>query len=223
MVIYGVALLAGCVLAGLGLGGVLGWAIGVKANVGGVGAAMLLLIWLREKLLRSALLVPATEQGFSCWNAMTGAIIAISYFLADRLTRGRLQGAPIAILLGLLLAWIGGTITGGKKGIADTEVFAGVGILGGAMLRDFAIVATAFGVRPKEIRKAGMAGVVALILGVFVSFAAGAAVACVWLSRCSQYDNHRCRRGDLHRRAGDRSGNRSNIGCACYQYRGRSD
>lgn len=120
MVIYGVALLAGCVLAGcvlagLGLGGVLGWAIGVKANVGGVGAAMLLLIWLREKLLRSALLVPATEQGFSCWNAMTGAIIAISYFLADRLTRGRWQGAPIAILLGLLLAWIDGTITGGKK------------------------------------------------------------------------------------------------------------
>ena len=45
MVIYGVGLLAACMLAGVILGDLLGQLIGVKANVGGVGIAMLLLIW----------------------------------------------------------------------------------------------------------------------------------------------------------------------------------
>ncbi len=44
MIIYGTALLAFCHLAGLFLGDLLGAAIGVKTNVGGVGIAMLLLI-----------------------------------------------------------------------------------------------------------------------------------------------------------------------------------
>jgi malonate transporter MadL subunit len=52
MVIYGVALLALCLLAGLFTGELLGQLIGVEANVGGVGIAMLLLIlvgdWLRS-------------------------------------------------------------------------------------------------------------------------------------------------------------------------------
>ena len=42
-------------------------------------------------------------------------------------------------------------------------LFAGIGLMGGAMLRDFAIVATAFGVDFSEIRKAGLPGVVSLI------------------------------------------------------------
>ena len=45
MVIYGVGLLAACMLAGVILGDLLGQLIGVQANVGGVGIAMLLLIW----------------------------------------------------------------------------------------------------------------------------------------------------------------------------------
>ena len=44
MVIYGVALLAVCMLVGVLLGELLGELIGVQANVGGVGIAMLLLI-----------------------------------------------------------------------------------------------------------------------------------------------------------------------------------
>ncbi|MCZ6829126.1 MAG: malonate transporter subunit MadL [Gammaproteobacteria bacterium] len=44
MVIYGVALLSACTLTGLYLGELLGAAIGVQANVGGVGIAMLLLL-----------------------------------------------------------------------------------------------------------------------------------------------------------------------------------
>jgi malonate transporter MadM subunit len=49
--------------------------------------------------------------------------------------------------------------------------------MGGAMLRDFAIVSTAFGVDFAEIKKAGTAGVVSLFAGVIVSFAVGALVA----------------------------------------------
>ena len=44
MAIYGTALLSACLLIGLMLGTGLGHLIGVEANVGGVGIAMLLLI-----------------------------------------------------------------------------------------------------------------------------------------------------------------------------------
>jgi malonate transporter MadM subunit len=80
-------------------------------------------------------------------------------------------------MLGLLAAYVGGVVTGGGRGIADLEVFAGIGLMGGAMLRDFAIIATAFGVNTRELARAGASGVIALFAGVFVSFTIGAAVA----------------------------------------------
>jgi malonate transporter MadL subunit len=43
MIIYGVALLSGCLLVGMLTGEVLGVVLGVSANVGGVGIAILLL------------------------------------------------------------------------------------------------------------------------------------------------------------------------------------
>ena len=49
MVIYGVALLSACFLAGNFLGDILGALLHVKANVGGVGFAMLFLILLSNK------------------------------------------------------------------------------------------------------------------------------------------------------------------------------
>ncbi len=109
--------------------------------------------------------------------AVVGATVWFSYLISDRLTRGRLHGSAIAILMGLLLAYVGGVVTGGKKGIADIEVLSGIGIMGGSMLRDFAIVATAFGVRMDEFRKTGISGIVSLLAGVVVSFIVGACVA----------------------------------------------
>jgi malonate transporter MadL subunit len=44
MIIYGVALLSVCTLTGITVGQILGKLIGVPANVGGVGIAMILLI-----------------------------------------------------------------------------------------------------------------------------------------------------------------------------------
>lgn len=49
MAIYGVALLAACYIVGIFLGDVFGGLVGVKANVGGVGFAMLFLILLSNK------------------------------------------------------------------------------------------------------------------------------------------------------------------------------
>jgi len=109
--------------------------------------------------------------------AVVGLLVWFSYFLSGRLTRGRLHGSAIAIFLGLVLAYFGGLGTGGKKGIADIPALAGIGLMGGAMLRDFAIVSTAMGVHLGELRRTGMAGVLSLFTGIFVSFFFGACVA----------------------------------------------
>ncbi|MFB4368832.1 MULTISPECIES: malonate transporter subunit MadM [unclassified Pseudomonas] len=109
--------------------------------------------------------------------AIIGFTMWLSYWLSDTFTKGRLHGSAIAILLGLVLSYIGGIYTGGQKGLVDIPLFAGLGLLGGAMLRDFAIVATAFGVSVDELKRAGFAGVLALFVGVGSSFVAGVAVA----------------------------------------------
>lgn len=109
--------------------------------------------------------------------AVIGITVWLSYVVSKHLTRGRIHGSAIAIFVGLVLAYFGGKITGGSKGIADVPSLAGIGLMGGAMLRDLAIVATAFGVRMEEFRKTGASGVISLFAGVFLSFFIGACVA----------------------------------------------
>ena len=70
MVIYGVGLLAGCMLAGLWAGRLLGHALGVEANVGGVGIAMLLLLFFTQISPKSPALGPISATGVSFWSAM---------------------------------------------------------------------------------------------------------------------------------------------------------
>lgn len=108
--------------------------------------------------------------------ALVGVTIWFSYFLADKLTQGRIHGSAIAIALGLVAAYFGGVATGGSTGLADVALLGGIGLMGGGMLRDFAIVATAFGVKLDELRKAGLAGVISIFAGVIVSFVVGAAI-----------------------------------------------
>jgi malonate transporter MadM subunit len=117
------------------------------------------------------------EQSLVAAFAVVGAVMWISLLMSKRLSAGRIHGSAIAIVIGLVLAYVGGLVTGGQKGLADIPVFAGIGLMGGAMLRDFAIVATAFEVDVIEARKAGMLGVVALALGTILPFIVGAAVA----------------------------------------------
>ena len=109
--------------------------------------------------------------------AVIGAAIWVSYFLADKLTQGRIHGSAIAIALGLVAAYFGGVATGGNTGVADFALLGGGGFMGGGMMRDFAIVATAFGVHLSELKKAGIAGVISIFAGVIVSFVVGAMIA----------------------------------------------
>lgn len=109
--------------------------------------------------------------------AVVGVTVWISYILSDRLTRGRIHGSAIAITAGLLMAGYGGWRTGGTHGLADLPLFSGLGMMGGAMLRDLAIVATAFGVRLEEFRNSGVIGTVSLGIGLLASFAVGSATA----------------------------------------------
>lgn len=97
--------------------------------------------------------------------------------LVARLTGDRLHASAVAVALGLAAAYLGGLVTGGDRGLADVPGLAGVALLGSATLRDLSIVATAFGARLDELARAGMAGVIALFLGVATSFLAGGAVA----------------------------------------------
>lgn len=47
--------------------------------------------------------------------AFVGVVMWISVVLSKRLTFGRVHGSAIAIVIGLILAWVGGTMTGGQK------------------------------------------------------------------------------------------------------------
>ena len=121
-----------------------------------------------DVLTRNYLLVAFAVVGLTVW---------VSYFFSSKLTAGRIHGSAIAITLGLIAAYFGGRATGGNAGVADIPVLAGIGLMGGGMMRDFAIVATAFGVHLDELKKAGLAGVISIFAGVVVSFLVGAIVA----------------------------------------------
>jgi malonate transporter MadM subunit len=109
--------------------------------------------------------------------AFVGVLVWLSYFLSNRLTLGRIHGSAIAITAGLVLAYIGGRATGGSQGLADLSLLAGIGVMGGGMFRDFAIVATAFGASLDELKRAGVVGAASIFIGVVLSFTTGAIVA----------------------------------------------
>ncbi|HIW47157.1 MAG TPA: malonate transporter subunit MadM [Candidatus Yaniella excrementigallinarum] len=109
--------------------------------------------------------------------AIVGILMLIAGGISKALTRGRLQGSAIAIIVGLILAYVGGAVTGGDSGIADITMFSGMSLMGGSMLLDFTIIATAYGVDLREIKKSGLPGGLALILGVILSFVVGALIA----------------------------------------------
>ena len=106
-----------------------------------------------------------------------GIIMWVCYAFSKNVTRGRIHGSALAIAFGLVLALIGGMMTGGKKGVADIPLFAGIGVMGGGMLRDYAIVSTAFGAKLTEMKKAGLAGAISLAVGIGFCFLVGAIVA----------------------------------------------
>lgn len=107
----------------------------------------------------------------------SGVIILIAEFISRKLTKGRLHPSAIAIFFGLIFAYIGGSLTGGEKGFADVTAFSGLGILGGAALRDFTIIASSYGASIEEVKKCGWACPISLVVGVVSAFFIGAVVA----------------------------------------------
>lgn len=108
---------------------------------------------------------------------VVGIVLAVAEVASRVLTRGRIHPSAIAISIGLVLAAIAGWTTGGKRGLADIDGLGGLAVLGGAALRDFAIVSTAFSARFEELLRSGLRGMLALAIGVVGSFTIGGLVA----------------------------------------------
>lgn len=120
------------------------------------------------------------QKGLITAFLLVGGITALSYWLSNKFSRGVIHGSAIAISIGLLLAYFGGVYSGGNRGLVDITIFSGVALMGGAMLRDFAIVATAFGADTRALQQAGWAGALSVVVGVVLSFVLGALVAIVF-------------------------------------------
>jgi malonate transporter MadL subunit len=100
MVIYGVSLLAGCMIAGLFLGELLGKLIGVQANVGGVGIAMLLMILFADFLRKRGRLNPVSQQGVIFWSSIYIPVVVA--MAAKQNVVAAVKGGPTALLAGAL-------------------------------------------------------------------------------------------------------------------------
>lgn len=100
MAIYGTALLSLCLLAGLLAGKVLGWMLGMDANVGGVGIAMLLLVLVTERLRKEGKFPEPSEAGVLFWSSIYIPVIVA--MAASQNVRAAVHGGPAAILAGTL-------------------------------------------------------------------------------------------------------------------------
>lgn len=118
-----------------------------------------------------------SEEGIVTAFAVVGAIMLLSNIASKYLTAGRIHGSAIAIVTGIVLAYIGGRITHGHHGIADLPMFAGFALMGGGLLRDFSVTATAFNIDIAQAKQAGWVGFTALVLGTIIPFLVGVTVA----------------------------------------------
>ncbi|WP_291787967.1 malonate transporter subunit MadM [Cecembia sp.] len=109
-----------------------------------------------------------------------GLLVLISEIISKKILKSRIPGSAIAIFFGLILGYWGGFLTGGEKGLADLPLFSGIGFLGGAMFRDFAIVATAIGASLYLIIRSGMLGFISLLIGIVLFFIIGVLLALAW-------------------------------------------
>jgi malonate transporter MadL subunit len=96
MIIYGTALLAACHLLGIVCGDLLGRALGMKTNVGGVGIAMLLLIAMRLWLHKHGRLCATSESGVHYWGAIYIPVV-VAMAMQQNVVAA-LHGGPMALL-----------------------------------------------------------------------------------------------------------------------------
>ncbi|HCO7161213.1 TPA: malonate transporter subunit MadL [Escherichia fergusonii] len=105
MIIYGLMLIGFCMFAGLMVGDLLGALLGISANIGGIGFAMLFLVVSSQKLIEKGLLSKPAEQGVGFWSAMyIPIVVAMS---ANQNVIAALKGGPVAVIAGLGAVFIG--------------------------------------------------------------------------------------------------------------------
>lgn len=105
MKIYGVAILAFCFLAGKLVGNLLGAAIGIDGDVGGVGFGMVLLIFTNAFMRKKGWLEPLTEKGILFWSSMyIPIVVAMS---ATQNVKAAISEGPIAIIVGVVVTLTG--------------------------------------------------------------------------------------------------------------------
>ena len=106
MTIFGVAVLAVCTLLGALLGDLLGMALHVKSNVGGVGIAMILLILARVWLQRRGWLSHPFKLGIEFWASLYIPIVVAMASIQN--VAGAVRGGPVVVTAALgsvLLCW----------------------------------------------------------------------------------------------------------------------
>lgn len=101
MAIYGTALLSLCLVCGLVLGKLIGMALGIDANVGGVGIAMLLLIVASGVLQSRGRLPPPTQAGVLFWSSIYVPIVVA--MAASQNVRGATRGGAVALVAGAVV------------------------------------------------------------------------------------------------------------------------
>jgi len=100
MLVYGVAILAGCFIAGQVIGEALGRLLHIDANVGGVGFAMVLLILLNQWMHRMKWITPEMESGINFWNKMYIPVIVAMSTIQD--VKAAFSSGFVAILAGVV-------------------------------------------------------------------------------------------------------------------------
>lgn len=96
------ALLATCMIIGLFIGEIFGLILGIHVNVGGVGIAMVMLIFIVDYLKKRNKLSEPAQNGINFWNNMYIPIVIA--MAASQNVIGALDSGMIAILAGLLAA-----------------------------------------------------------------------------------------------------------------------
>ena len=104
MVIYGIALLGICTLLGLLLGDWLGLIFGVDANVGGIGIAMLLLMYFSNTSTAKFNLGNISEKGITFWSSIYIPIVVA--MAAKQNVIGALYGGLMALIAGIVVVSI---------------------------------------------------------------------------------------------------------------------
>ncbi|MCM3728896.1 malonate transporter subunit MadL [Neobacillus cucumis] len=128
MIIFGVAILSICFLSGVFFGDLLGHILGIDANVGGVGFAMLMLILLVEYFKKKDKLNKQTQEGLAFWSGMyIPIVIAMS---AQQNVVAALDGGFLAIVAGVAVVVISWAVVpllskGGQAEILEIDVNGG--------------------------------------------------------------------------------------------------